>query len=116
MTKHPRTMQQAFGPYTSHDLEPLLESNERVIFEVPDTWFQIVNVRGWKFLLVHGDDVRAWMQIPFYGAERYSGRWRELLASLNAGFKNIPDTELPDFDYILLGHHHNHAYWGNIRH
>jgi hypothetical protein len=81
-----------------------------VRFNIPDTWWMILKVRGWKFLVSHGDDFKAWNQIPFYGALRYKMKMRELLRECychNGG-------DFPDFDAILVGHHHEMASFGNI--
>jgi len=34
----------------------------------------LADVAGWKFLIEHGDTVKAWMGIPYYGMERERGR------------------------------------------
>lgn len=34
------------------------------------SWWRLVSVLGWKFHLSHGDDVKSWAGIPFYGLAR----------------------------------------------
>ncbi|MBX6362186.1 MAG: hypothetical protein IRZ03_19210 [Acidobacterium ailaaui] len=51
--------------------------------------------RGWIFRVIHGDEVRGWGGIPFYGLTRMDAAAVRL--------HNIV------FDYLLLGHHHRAA-------
>jgi len=74
-------------------------------FEVPvhvaDDWYLVANIRGWKFLLVHGDNIRMWQQIPFYGIHRMVLRWK------GGGIEE-------DFDVVCMGHFHTAAdFWVN---
>jgi hypothetical protein len=65
--------------------------------EFPETWFQLVERMDQRFLLVHGDDIRSWMSIPFYGADRAVSRWNDLINQ--------------KFDFFIFGHHHTHGEW-----
>lgn len=47
------------------------------------------------FLAIHGDEIRGWGGLPFYGMTRYDGRAMRLTGEV--------------FDYVLLGHHHQPA-------
>ena len=55
----------------------------------------VATVAGWKFLLEHGDTVRAWMGIPYYGLERE--RAREATRRMNTD---------RTFHYEVMGHWH----------
>lgn len=61
----------------------------------PEGMKQIIDVAGWKFLSEHGDGVKAWMGIPFYGIQRERGR--EAIRRMR--------TDL-GFDYLSIGHWH----------
>lgn len=50
---------------------------------------------GHKFLVIHGDEVKGQMGIPFYGLVRLDGRAMRLAETV--------------YDYCLLGHHHQPA-------
>lgn len=52
-------------------------------------------INGWKFLIEHGDAVRGWAGLPFYGFNRTIGR--EAIRRMN--------TDL-GFDYWSIGHFH----------
>ena len=72
-----------------------------VEFSLPETWWALFRVRNSLFYLGHGDDFKSWLGIPFYGAERFRSRVRELLRQ-SFGLEANPD-------YFLLGHHHQPA-------
>jgi len=80
--------------------EERLSEHANVEVNVADTWWMAVERMRTRFTLVHGDDVRAWMNIPFYGAERSEARMQRLLGI--------------SFDYYIIGHHHVPAEFGNI--
>jgi predicted phosphodiesterase len=61
----------------------------------PTSMKTIATISGFKFLLSHGDGVRAWMGIPYYGIER--ARAREAVKRMNTD---------RSFDYIAHGHWH----------
>lgn len=50
---------------------------------------------GHLFLQIHGDEIRGWGGLPFYGLTRYDGRAMRLTGEV--------------YDYCLLGHHHQPA-------
>ena len=56
---------------------------------------QVVDVVGQKFLLSHGDTIRGWMGIPYYGMERSRGREAVKRMQTDQGF-----------DYLSCGHWH----------
>ncbi len=85
----------------------LLKGNKRISFHISESWFQLVDVEGWRFCVVHGDDVGPGsLGIPFYAAFKSEQRMQELL-------KNIED-EVGGFDYFTIAHHHTKAEFGNI--
>lgn len=47
------------------------------------------------FLAIHGDEIKGWGGIPFYGLTRYDGRAMRLHRVM--------------YDYLLMGHHHQPA-------
>ena len=55
----------------------------------------LANVNGKKFLIEHGDTVKAWMGIPYYGLERH--RAREATRRMNSEI---------GFDYQSIAHWH----------
>lgn len=65
------------------------------------SWHQLVEVQRNRFLLVHGEDVPAWMNIPFYGALRSEARQQKLFFPQN-------------FHYLVAAHHHQISFFSNI--
>jgi len=74
---------------------------------IPETWWAVADVLGWKWLLVHGDDAgQGWAGIPFYAFIRHKQRYRELLRALKNQFS--------DFDYMAAGHISQIAHFNEI--
>jgi len=55
----------------------------------------VENIAGWKFLLEHGDGIKSWLGIPFYGLQREKGR--EAIKRMQTAL---------GFDYMSIGHWH----------
>lgn len=74
----------------------MLINQPNITFDIPKSFFQIVEVEGHKILMLHGDDIRSWNMIPWYGIDRAIRKFRELLLAHGK-----------DFEYVMLGHFHN---------
>ena len=62
------------------------------------------DIAGWKFLIEHGDTIKSWMGIPYYGIER--ARAKEATKRMNTD---------KSFHYQIVGHWHVPAWLsGNI--
>lgn len=66
--------------------------NFNIITSITDT----VDIVGFKFLIMHGDGIRSWMGIPYYGIERL--RSREAIKRMH--------TEDKGYHYLCMGHWH----------
>jgi hypothetical protein len=89
-----------------HFLKERLRDVPGIRFNNPTTWWALLEVRGWRFLVAHGDEVKSWMNLPFYGMAGFRNRMRELLRESFAGNA--------DFDYVFVGHHHQIAAFQGI--
>lgn len=69
-----------------------------VEFVIPDSFSAVVEIQGKNFCVFHGDDIKGWAGIPWYGIERKTRR----LTALNAAH----DAKV---DYYCMGHFHAHA-------
>ena len=78
------------------NLEFMCQKDKSIKFIIPKSFFYIDEIFNYKFLLLHGDNIRMYLQIPFYGIQRTITRFNELLAS-QGKFLN----------YVCLGHFHN---------
>lgn len=74
------------------------QSLDNVTFHIPKSPFVLVEVENSKVLVMHGDSIRSWMGIPWYGIQRAANRLRGLL-----------QRKGEHFDALLLGHFHNRA-------
>jgi len=78
-------------------LRGLIEEKRLKVF-FPDSWSMGLSIYDWNFVLNHGDDIRSWNSVPFYGIERKTRR----LNSIGSVTGNIPN-------YFLYGHFHTMA-------
>ncbi len=69
-----------------------------VTFNIPDAYSICYDVEGWTFFQGHGDDIRSWFGIPFYGMKKKTGSLNSLRAA-----RGEP------VNFWLFGHWHNAA-------
>ena len=79
----------------NHIARCYLEKHENVTFQAATGIKMIASIAGWKFLCEHGDTVKSWMGIPYYGLER--SRAREAVKRMGTS---------SDFNYYVIGHWH----------
>lgn len=72
-----------------------LANNKKIDFNEILAISKSVKVGGKQILITHGDCIRGWMGVPYYGIERLKGREYIRRATRNE-----------KFDYILMGHWH----------
>lgn len=53
-------------------LEVWFRDNKNVEFIIPDNYYYLLNVKGWKYYLHHGNTIKSWMGLPYYGVSRQS--------------------------------------------
>ena len=85
-------------------LKIMLADHPNVDIELAETSYLVYSIPGherFRHALIHGDQARAWMGIPFYGMERAGAKMQSMLG--------IP------LDYVHAGHHHNEADWPSNR-
>lgn len=105
-----------------------LQNQKGITWSIPRAPFDMATIQGHKFLLIHGDQVKAWSGIPFYGMVRAESKFRALF-DRNVDLKNIQRQAIEDgideadfetqlkyinekiksFDYMILGHFHHMA-------
>jgi len=85
------------GMHTATRLKPLIEEG-RVKIHIPDSWSMGLSVYNWNFVLNHGDDIKSWNSLPWYGIERKTRR----LNAIGSITGKMPN-------YFLFGHFHNMA-------
>lgn len=77
-------------------LEKVLADQPNLTWDIPKSFFTVMTVENERFLILHGDVVKSWMGIPFYGLQRAYLKWRALHA----------DYGMP-FEHMIVGHYHN---------
>ncbi|MCK4690148.1 MAG: hypothetical protein KAT41_07630 [Candidatus Marinimicrobia bacterium] len=80
-----------------------LKGLDNISLEFTEAQHMLIDVEGWRFWLEHGDTVRSWAGIPFYGAKREKNNIGDMLSKFSE-----------KADYMLAGHFHNDAEFENI--
>lgn len=62
---------------------------------IPESFFTIEEINGHRFLFTHGDMLRGWAGIPWYGKDRARANLADLVKRLDL-----------DFEYLGLSHFH----------
>lgn len=75
-----------------------LAAHKNVQIIAPDSFDAVLEIEGWRFHVQHGDDIKSWNSIPWYGIERATRR----LSALEAVKKDA-------VHYFCLGHFHGHG-------
>lgn len=94
--KHKQTVNWDFVFYNT--LALLLQKQENIKFNIPMSFWAGVEIQGWKFLIMHGDLIRSWGSIPFYGINREVSKWVKIKAA-----------EKDFFQYSVMSHFHTKA-------
>ena len=85
--------------YLAYHMTSVMVMNQpNVVCKFPPSIFTLTDVEGHPFLLYHGDAIKGWSGIPFYGVQRMMAKLTELLQS--AGKR---------FEYAAIGHFHQEA-------
>jgi hypothetical protein len=77
----------------------LANYKDRISFDFPKSWWLIEKIFDHKFLLTHGDGIKAWMGVPFYGIQRADSRWTMMLQSIHE-----------EYNYLEIGHFHTPSF------
>lgn len=109
-------------------LQKTLKNQKGIKWSIPRAPFDVATVQGHKFLLIHGDQVRGWGGLPFYGMARAESKYRALfdrnvdletiqMEALQEGIDKADfETQMKfiserirSFDYMCMGHFHHMA-------
>lgn len=85
-------------------LSALLANQKNVKCTIPKSFWHIHEINHHKFLLIHGDNIKSSLGIPWYGIQKMVANLKELLASKDK-----------HFDYIMLGHFHNYGLLDRVK-
>ena len=81
----------------------LLRDNKNIEFNIPKSPHIVVRIYNHNFLFTHGDNIRSWAGIPWYGIHRYANNMREIF-----NFNNII------LNGVAMGHFHQPAFLDRI--
>lgn len=77
---------------------------KNVEFAIPDCYSINVDINGWGFGIEHGDGIKSWNGIPWYGLER---KTRRLVSLHNSFGKQV--------SYFVFGHFHSMSTMADLR-
>jgi hypothetical protein len=77
-----------------------LKNCGNITWRIPKSWWDIVNVQGWNFYLSHGDSIRSYNGVPWYGLERADGKTTMMLQAEDIAYQ-----------YFVCGHFHQPLEW-----
>jgi hypothetical protein len=83
--KHKQQINWDYVFYTN--LALLLKNQKNVSFNIPMSFWAGVQIQGHNFLVMHGDLIKSWGGIPFYGLSRVASKWTEIMASQKEFFQ-----------------------------
>lgn len=75
-------------------LAAYLTKTRNITFDIPRSFLHVKEVRGHRFVLMHGDGIKSALSIPLYGVNRRAANLTEILGT---------------FDYLCMGHFHELA-------
>lgn len=88
----------------------LLAGEDRLTWNIPEPgnsgdrgWYAVDRIGAYSCLLVHGDQFRGSMGIPWYGIRKKLLGWKAMSSS--------PHLEFPEFQDLAFGHWHQPITW-----
>lgn len=106
-------------------IESSLSRQEGISFDFPKSPFHTIDVFGKRLLITHGDNIKSWLGIPFYGLNRMESRYKGLferqktvkkawdsLENSNIDKENMAEVVKhvfnyqKTFDYLISAHFH----------
>jgi len=98
MNKKPRFKHRYINwDYLLYQIVSLMCAQQKNIkFDLPKCFFTLKEIAGHNNLILHGDNIKMYKSIPWYGIERTINELSQLLSAQNIMFQNV-----------FLGHFHN---------
>jgi len=85
-------------------LSMFLANQKNVKFFIPKSFWTLHTINHNSFLLLHGDNIKSSLSIPWYGISKMVANLKELLEANNQ-----------KFNYVVLGHFHNRGLLDNVK-
>jgi predicted phosphodiesterase len=77
-------------------LERIFINQKNLKWNIPQSYWALQQVQNIKYMIMHGDGIRSWMGLPFYGLKREFLSWKVLAQDYGIAF-----------DDLIVGHFHN---------
>lgn len=77
-------------------LKASLVNQEHITVNVPDKFYQLVNIKGFRFFMVHGHQVNASQGIPLFALRRKMQEWYALVGGFHYGYGGHFHTKASD--------------------
>jgi hypothetical protein len=74
----------------------LINYKNQIEWAIPKSNWTLASIGNVNFLLLHGDTIKAWNGIPYYGIDRADARLTKMLSAHGKTYQ-----------YLCMGHHHN---------
>lgn len=97
----------------------MVRNQKNILFHLTKSPFTVAVINRWRFFLQHGDCIRGWAGIPFYGMDRDDKNAMEMQFDRKATedmiikavtewteSSSLDDISIPGHDYMVLGHFH----------
>jgi hypothetical protein len=79
-------------------MEQKMQNFTQIEWHITKAWWQLIDTNGWKTFITHGDTIRSYRGLPYYGIERKDSKQTKLLASRGLYY-----------DYMAIGHFHQNT-------
>lgn len=108
LTQRPQSREAGLNNWNyiiGHIMKEVLKAHSNIAFNIYPMAEKSIDVKGHRFLLMHGNGIKGWAGIPYYGIERRTAK--EAVKRMN-----LPEEY--KFSKIVMGHFHaplNHPYF-----
>jgi hypothetical protein len=79
-------------------IQLILKDQDRIVWDVDKAFYAVTEIEGYNFVSFHGDEIKSWMQIPYYGLNRHDNNLSQIFGA-----------QKKFYEYLLLGHFHAHT-------
>ena len=90
--RHQATKKTNWDNFVYKGLETALSSQKRITVNCPKEFYQLVTIRGFRFFLVHGDQVKASSAIPLFALRRKLQEWYAYVGTFHYAYVGHFDT------------------------
>ena len=77
-------------------LQSSLVNQPHITVDVPTTFYQLINIKGFRFFLIHGHQVNASQGIPLFALRRKMQEWYALIGGFHYGYGGHFHTQASD--------------------